>query len=127
MTRWIHLILVAVMAAGISGCSESIGIPYEAAVTKTEVFLKASPRDDLFQLKKHTLQEETEFAFLQGPFSKTATVFPLRVIATVAPVGEGNDSTLRVKAYQQGLFFKSNRSKFAAKWRARILHSLTSP
>ena len=114
------------LLCGLSSCVAPVNVRYEDAVRKTEAYLDAQPRAELFELRKLRKEDSMVFQFIEGPFSKSRVVFPLRVTAEVSSAQNGQKSRLNVQAYQQGLLLTSKQRAVAAKWRQSLLHSLSS-
>ena len=106
-------------------CARTTGIPYDQVVLETQALLQDQPKSEMFDLRIGQTDQTTVFQFIDGPRSKSAYIFPLRVTAEVTSAEEGKDSFLKVKSYQQGLFYNRNRPETAEKWRSLIFKSFS--
>ncbi len=101
-------------------CVETTGVPYERITRKTESFLRGLPREELFALKRVRLDSGTSFRFNRGPATKGNHIFPTQVKVDILPREQGDNSVLKVSAYERGLFFKRKRRAVASPWMGRL-------
>lgn len=120
----IGLFPVVLFCGLLVSCSKSVDMPYALAVEKTGGYLSAKPWSEIFSLKKRVSEDATSWGFYEGPYSKSAMIFPMEVTAVFTPIRGGEATALRVKALKRNFFFNDRRPETAAKWTDAIISFL---